>query len=134
MENKNAESQINRKKVEAEVILDDEDRTNDFLDEAEEKASRASGKSFFSRKMTVKEFVNYIKLFTSLVRSYVKKEYREIPFGTIVAIVAALAYFVSPIDILPDFIPGIGYIDDAAIVAFCFMRKKSLFTNGQRSL
>ena len=39
MENKNAESQINRKKVEAEVILDDEDRTNDFLDEAEEKAS-----------------------------------------------------------------------------------------------
>lgn len=125
MENKNAESQINRKKVEAEVILDDEDRTNDFLDEAEEKASRTSGKSFFSRKMTVKEFVNYIKLFTSLVRSYVKKEYREIPFGTIVAIVAALAYFVSPIDILPDFIPGIGYIDDAAIVAFCFMNVKA---------
>ena len=42
MENKNAESQINRKKVEAEVILDDEDRTNDFLDEAEEKASRTA--------------------------------------------------------------------------------------------
>ena len=132
MENKNAESQINRKKVEAEVILDDEDRTNDFLDEAEEKASRTSGKSFFSRKMTVKEFVNYIKLFTSLVRSYVKKEYREIPFGTIVAIVAALAYFVSPIDILPDFIPGIGYIDDAAIVAFCFMNVKADLDNHRR--
>ena len=132
MENKYAESQINRKKVEAEVILDDEDRTNDFLDEAEEKASRTSGKSFFSRKMTVKEFVNYIKLFTSLVRSYVKKEYREIPFGTIVAIVAALAYFVSPIDILPDFIPGIGYIDDAAIVAFCFMNVKADLDNYRR--
>ncbi len=30
---------------------------------------------------------------------------------------AALAYFVLPTDLIPDFIPGIGYTDDAAVIA-----------------
>lgn len=30
---------------------------------------------------------------------------------------AALAYFVLPTDVIPDFIPGIGYTDDAAVFA-----------------
>ena len=38
--------------------------------------------------------------------------YKKIPFGTIAAVVASLLYFVSPIDVIPDFIPVIGYIDD----------------------
>ena len=28
------------------------------------------------------------------------------------AIYAALAYFIVPIDVIPDFVPGIGYVDD----------------------
>jgi uncharacterized membrane protein YkvA (DUF1232 family) len=30
---------------------------------------------------------------------------------------AALAYFVTPIDLIPDFIAGLGYTDDAAVLA-----------------
>jgi uncharacterized membrane protein YkvA (DUF1232 family) len=30
---------------------------------------------------------------------------------------AALAYFVMPFDIIPDFLAGIGYTDDAAVLA-----------------
>ena len=30
---------------------------------------------------------------------------------------AALAYFVMPVDAVPDFIAGIGYTDDAAVIA-----------------
>lgn len=36
---------------------------------------------------------------------------------TIVSLAAALLYIVSPIDLMPDFIPGIGLIDDAAVLA-----------------
>jgi uncharacterized membrane protein YkvA (DUF1232 family) len=48
------------------------------------------------------------------------KDYREgrydVPWKTIAAIVVALLYFISPIDLLPDFIPGLGYIDDAFVI------------------
>ena len=32
-------------------------------------------------------------------------------------IIGALVYFISPVDAIPDFIPGIGYVDDLAVMA-----------------
>ncbi len=32
-------------------------------------------------------------------------------------LMGALAYFIVPIDVIPDFIPGLGFTDDAAILA-----------------
>lgn len=66
-----------------------------------------------------------IPLLTALVKSYVAKEFIDIPYNMIIAIVAALLYVISPIDMLPDVIPGVGYNDDAMVVAFC----KKLFHN-----
>ena len=60
-----------------------------------------------------------IQLLISVIRDYSTGEYREIPFGSIAAIAAAILYFVSPVDAIPDFIPVIGYLDDAAVIAFC---------------
>lgn len=57
-----------------------------------------------------------IKDMWSMVKDYWSKKYPNVPFGTIAAIVTALLYFVSPIDVIPDFIPIVGYIDDAFIV------------------
>ena len=53
-----------------------------------------------------------------LARAWARKEYGAIPWPSIVAIVAALLYFVSPVDVLPDVIPFFGFIDDAAVVAY----------------
>ena len=36
-----------------------------------------------------------------------------------IAVVAALLYVISPLDMLPDIISGVGYEDDAMVVAFC---------------
>lgn len=60
-----------------------------------------------------------IPLLVSLVKSYVDREYTEIPYNSIVAVVAALLYVISPIDIIPDFIPVVGFADDAVAVGFC---------------
>jgi uncharacterized membrane protein YkvA (DUF1232 family) len=57
-------------------------------------------------------------MLVSLVRSYIRKDYRDVPLGSIIAIVSALIYFLSPIDLLPDSIPVLGYVDDAAVFAF----------------
>ncbi len=60
-----------------------------------------------------------IPMMASLIKSYVQKEYTDIPIGTIVAVISALIYFVSPIDIIPDNIPGAGYIDDGVVITVC---------------
>jgi uncharacterized membrane protein YkvA (DUF1232 family) len=41
---------------------------------------------------------------------------RETPLRVRVTLAAALAYFVLPFDVIPDFIVGLGYTDDAAIL------------------
>jgi uncharacterized membrane protein YkvA (DUF1232 family) len=60
-----------------------------------------------------------VTLLVSMVRDYAAGAYREIPFGTIAAVAAAIIYLVSPIDAIPDVIPIIGFIDDAAVIALC---------------
>ena len=42
---------------------------------------------------------------------------RSLPRGVRVRLALLLAYLASPIDLVPDFIPVIGYADDAIIVA-----------------
>lgn len=73
----------------------------------------------FSSKGPLKKFFGDVTVLFSMVRDYWNKEYRETPWTTIAAAVAALAYVLSPIDLIPDIIPVIGYIDDAAVVALC---------------
>ena len=65
------------------------------------------------------KFVGDFKLLIAVVKDYWKGNYRKIPFWSIAAIVAALLYVINQFDIIPDFIPVIGYLDDAAVIAAC---------------
>ena len=65
------------------------------------------------------EALSYIPTLISMVKSYIQKEYTGIPVRTIVAIISALVYFLSPIDVIPDLLPVVGHIDDAAIILAC---------------
>ncbi len=53
-----------------------------------------------------------------LVHAWINGDYRVIPINSTLIIVAAVIYFVNPFDLIPDFIPVIGYLDDASIIAF----------------
>ena len=54
----------------------------------------------------------------ALVRSWMHGEYDGVSRQTIVAVTAALLYFVVPLDVIPDFLIGWGFIDDAAVVGY----------------
>lgn len=41
----------------------------------------------------------------------------QIPFYTIGVLAAALFYFQSPVDAVPDFLPEVGAVDDALVMA-----------------
>ena len=74
------------------------------------------------RKMdnsSLKEFIEDVKLFFCMLKDFFTKEYTDVPVGTIVAIVCALLYVLSPFDLIPDFLPVIGYLDDAGVVTLC---------------
>ena len=64
------------------------------------------------------KLVNQVKLLYEFIRSYIDGSYREIPWISIATAVAAVVYFLAPIDLIPDMIPGIGYIDDLLVVRF----------------
>jgi uncharacterized membrane protein YkvA (DUF1232 family) len=42
---------------------------------------------------------------------------REVPTAAKVVLAAVAVYLVSPVDIIPDFIPWIGYLDDVLLAA-----------------
>jgi len=68
----------------------------------------------------VGRFFGKIALFIEMIREYFRGNYREIPVKTIILITAALIYFVSPADVIPDFLIGIGFVDDGAVIAYVF--------------
>ncbi len=68
---------------------------------------------------TLKKVVKDIATLISLVRDYVKGDYKGIPWYSLSAIGFTLLYIFNPLDLIPDFIPGLGMIDDAAVVALC---------------
>lgn len=55
-----------------------------------------------------------------LVRAYATGEYRDVSMKSLVSVLAVLIYFVSPIDLIPDFLPVIGVTDDVALVLWLF--------------
>lgn len=74
-------------------------------------------------KLNLNKFSKLIKqlsLSMQMLRDYKSKTYTNIPWRTIALIVAAILYFINPFDIIPDFIPFLGYTDDAVAFAAIF--------------
>ena len=57
-----------------------------------------------------------IAVLCSMIRAYAKKQYTDVSIATILLSIAALIYVVNPMDIVPDFMIGIGQLDDAAAI------------------
>lgn len=51
-----------------------------------------------------------------MVKDYTDGSYREVPKRTVFAAAVALLYVLNPFDLIPDFVPGVGYVDDSAIL------------------
>lgn len=67
------------------------------------------------------QFVRRVQLALECLRDVVRGDYREIPWATVGALTVALGYFLAPIDVLPDFIPFLGFVDDAAVFGLVFL-------------
>ena len=115
------ENTITPKKATVELTkgFDKAEKTLQNVDKLEKLLQRAE--KCLKSLPKVGEKLSHIPSFISLVKSYIKKEYTAVPVGTIIAIISAITYVVSPVDLIPDLLPGVGHIDDAAIVAACLI-------------
>lgn len=51
-----------------------------------------------------------------LAKAYALGHYRSVPWKAILLITGAILYFIMPLDLIPDVIPGLGFTDDFGIL------------------
>jgi len=73
----------------------------------------------FSTQKALKQWMEHGKVLLAMIRDYGTGRYREVPYWAIGAVSLALLYVLNPLDVIPDIVPGFGYLDDATVVAFC---------------
>lgn len=66
---------------------------------------------------TARRAVRQVPFLEDVVAGYYTALDRETPLRARGTLLAALAYFVMPADMIPDFIVGFGFTDDAAVLA-----------------
>jgi uncharacterized membrane protein YkvA (DUF1232 family) len=95
--------------TEAESYLNDPRRLRELFLEAIEKINHIPRGPFA-------ETWPYLMAMIRLLRSYHQGEYRDISSQNLLIVVAAIMYFVSPFDVIPDSVPVFGHLDDALVV------------------
>ena len=101
----------------AKSYVNDPQRLGALFQEAAKQAKSLPKDSF-------KDTWPYLQTMLRLIRAYHRGEYRAAPETTLVVIVAAIIYVVSPLDVIPDAIPAIGFLDDATILTLALQRTK----------
>lgn len=71
-------------------------------------------------KHGIKNLLNEILIFQAALRD------PEVPFYIKLLLFLLVAYLLSPIDIIPDFIPVLGMLDEALLLPLAFMMIKRL--------
>ena len=97
---------------------------NGFTQEDAEKVMENMGKiEQIMQNKTLRKFLDDVKLYFQMLGDVFTGKYKKVPTGTVAAIVGTLLYVLSPVDLLPDFLPG-GFVDDAGIIGLCLIFTK----------
>ena len=88
------------------------DFTVDDLNKVLDDESTARKKASFLGK----QLDNFLLLW-DLLKDYHNGIYKNVPWKLIAAVGFAGAYLISPLDVIPEVIPVLGFVDDAAVFA-----------------
>ena len=78
---------------------------------------RAERSSAENKSGSLGDQIASFRVLWSLLQDYWDGEYKAVPWKFIASIGFAVTYLVSPLDIVPDFIPFLGFVDDATVFA-----------------
>ena len=75
-------------------------------------------------KYTAKSIPNFtdfrrdMELALALMKDVLTRRYTKVPWSSVVMIAASFLYFLNPFDIVPDFIPVKGLLDDGTVLVY----------------
>jgi uncharacterized membrane protein YkvA (DUF1232 family) len=101
----------------AKAYVNDPPRLRALFEEATKQAISLPKDSF-------KDTWPYFQTMLRLIRAYYRGDYRAVTESTLVVIIAAIIYVVSPLDVIPDAIPALGFLDDATVLALAVKRTR----------
>jgi uncharacterized membrane protein YkvA (DUF1232 family) len=71
-----------------------------------------------SEKSGFGQLIDVMFTFIRLVKAYINGSYRNVSTQSLISGIAVLLYVLTPIDLVPDFIPVIGMMDDLSLMAW----------------
>ncbi len=99
-----------RSRKRAEEYAADQEKVSGLLEDAQRKAER--------NRDRLSDTLDHLQSLFRLIRAWMRGRYTVVPWRTIVLSIAALLYFVNPLDLIPDLLPMFGFLDDAGVLAF----------------
>ena len=96
----------------AEVLIRDR-RLDTLVRDADDKLSSV-GRS----GTTIQRVRGDLTTLVELLKAYATGKYRDVPTKSLLLVAAGILYFVTPIDVMPDFLLGVGYLDDLTVLTY----------------
>lgn len=93
----------------AEKISQSNTKLSSLIESATEKLKK------FAENPQIQEVKAHVDIITRMVKYHINGVYR-ISNKTLAILAMGLVYFITPIDLIPDFIPMIGYVDDLSVL------------------
>lgn len=103
---------LNTYSEEADKILDDKSKLIVIIEKVRKMIQKIRNVPVLSS--VLEEVLTMLELLSD----YIVGEYKEVPKHILVSIVAAFLYMVSPTNLIPNWIPIIGVLDDVAVIKF----------------
>ena len=101
----------------AKSYVEDPHRLHGLFEEASKQATSMPKEPF-------QQTWPYFQAMLRLIRAYSQGTYRDVPESTLVVIIAAIIYVVNPLDVIPDALPALGFLDDATVLALAVRRSR----------
>lgn len=89
--------------------------TNKELEEVYRKKKEIEDKIKNSKGLS--KYIEVIRQLFAMLNDVRTKRYTAVPWKTISTVVFIILYVLMPMDLIPDFIPFVGYVDDVTVLA-----------------
>lgn len=104
----------------AKLILQEQSQVKVLFGQVSKKLQKMNG-----GHKQINELLEYVQLFLRMIKKSFTGEYSSFSNKTLLSLVFGLLYFVTPMDVVPDFIPLLGFSDDLSIIYFIIKNFKS---------